>query len=199
MAISTFDDPTLPVDCEDAVLPAGLARADCYAPELNFGGIVEFYFASEPFPDGVSKVPTTTEIAAHLATTPGPAKMVGPIVAGLSYAPPTDQVVRVNGVDYPRPTDLVINVLIQDTREENVEFARTTQKGGRSGYFYGVDANGNWFGGRNGLLGGRATLVLRNNWSAGEDELQTITGTVKRRGYFDSVRGVSPVPALQSN
>lgn len=195
MAAIDFDDPTIPVDCADAVLPTGLERATCYVPELNFGSIREIYFASAPFADGVSPVPTVVEIAAQKTAS----KLIGPIVAQVSYTPPTDNVIRVDGQDYPRPTDLVANIVISNTTDAAVEFARTTQKGGLPGYLYGVDGNGNWFGGRNGMLGGQTILTLRNNIPTGDDDVQTITGTAKRRGYFDSIRGASPVAALQSN
>jgi hypothetical protein len=197
MAATNFDDPEIPVDCADAVLPTGLTREECYTPELNFGGIVEVYFASEPFADPTvpaNLVPTGVELAAAITAN----KVVGPVPLGLSYAPPTDATVRAYGKDIPIPTDLVLTALGQDTKQEWTDFARSTQKGGYSAYVYGVDANGNWFGGRNGMLGGRATVVLRNNLPTGETDLQTITGTIKRRGYFDSIRGVSPVPTLQT-
>jgi hypothetical protein len=183
------DDPTVPIGCTTADLPTGIAAEDCFIPELNYGYISDLYWASEPF----SATPTATSFAAALTA----GTMVGPLICELSTASTTDQVERINGTDYPKPTDLLLNVKISDTKQANYDLARSTQKGGQTGYFYGLDKNGYIYGGQNGLTGGRAHLLLRNNIPAGETDLHTITGTLKGRGLFDPVRSAAPVPYLR--
>lgn len=200
MAKINSDDPRTPVGCADPNPPTGLVLADCADPELNYGPIVNLYEFSEQFAED----PTAAAIAALLAnapTTPNAtvtgAWGIGPMIVQVSRTPPSDGTpIRFNGVDYPAPADLSYGVTIQNTSDDFWEYARSTQKGGRPGYFYGVDANNNWFGGRNGMCGGKSRLKLRGNLPTGEKDLQTITGTITGTGFFDDKRIPSPVPAV---
>lgn len=195
MAVNA-DDPTIPLNCEDAGLPAGVSAGECFVPELNYGPIRNLYYTRAPF----AAPPTALEITRRLAlfgTDPtDPEAMVGPIVAQVTLAPPQEQVDRINGLDYPKPTDLSFGLTIFNTSQAQYEFMRGTQKGGTQGYFYGVDSAPYWVGGQNGLTGGKSILSSRYNWPADETALQTITGTIKGRGFFDPKRIASPVPVV---
>ncbi|OGX80846.1 hypothetical protein BEN47_06200 [Hymenobacter lapidarius] len=190
------DDPTIALNCQDQTLPAGVSAADCYVPERNYGPIRNLYYTRAPF----AAPPTALEIARRLAlfgTAPtDPEAMVGPIVAQVSLTPATAQVDRINGVDYPKPTDLSFAVTIFDTNQAQYAFMRSTQKGGTQGYFYGVDGTPYWVGGQSGLTGEKAILSSRFNWPADETALQTITGTITGKGFFDPKRVPSPVPVV---
>ncbi len=197
--VSTVDDPTLPVVCTDPQPPTGLLLDECEAPVLNYGPIVNLYIFSEPF----AATPTAAAIATLLANGNGAvagtpvtgAWGVGPLLAQVSYTPPADGTpTRFNGYDIPAPADLVYNVVIQNTSDDFYEFARTTQRGGRPGYYYGVDKNGNWFGGQNGMCAGRGRLKLRGTLPTEENGLQTLNGTITGSGFFDDKRIPSPVP-----
>ncbi len=188
MPVNT-DDPTVPVGCEAATLPPGIAAEDCFQPELNYGYASDLYWSSQPFSAAV----TATNFAAALTA----GTMIGPIIGEYTSANPTDQVERINGIDFPKPTDLVFNVTIRDTSQANYDMARTTQTGRQQGYFFLLDKNGYIYGGQNGICGGRSTIVLRNVLPAGETDLHTITGTIKGRGFFDPVRSAAPVPYVR--
>ncbi|MGI4864143.1 MAG: hypothetical protein ACRYFZ_09500 [Janthinobacterium lividum] len=193
-ASPTADDPEYATSCADYELPAGVSAADCFVPELNYGPIRNIYYTRAPF----AAPPTALEIARRLAlftTDPtDPEAMVGPIVAQLTLAPATDQVDRINSIDFPKPTDLSFGLTIFDTNQAQYEFMRSSQRGGIPGYFYGVDSTPYWVGGQNGLTGGESRYNARYNWPADENALQTITGTIKGRGFFDPKRIPSPVP-----
>lgn len=201
MATLNPDDPTLPVGCgADAQPYEGLVLDVCEPPELNYGPIVNLYEFSQPF----AATPTAAAIATLLANQPAtPGAPVtgpwgrGPMIAQVSYTPPADGTPqRINGVDYPAPADLSYAVVIQNTSDDFYEFARTTQKGGRAGFYYGVDQNGNWFGGQNGMANGRGRLKLRGTLPTGEKDLQTLNGTITGSGFFDDKRIPSPVPVV---
>ncbi|KAA9333415.1 hypothetical protein F0P96_10625 [Hymenobacter busanensis] len=187
------DDPTIPVNCEDAVLPTGLAAADCYTPELNYGPIVNLYLTKTPF----AAPPTLVEVTRRLAlASTDDEQLVGPIVVQLSRAAATGNTIRVNGVDYDAATVSSYDVTMQDTSDANYDLARATQGGGIKRYVYGVDQNNNWFGGQNGITGGQSTIKLRVVLPTGETDLQTLTGTVSGLGKFDPKRIASPVAAV---
>lgn len=189
------DNPEVPIGCADAALPAGVGAADCFIPERNYGPIRNLYYTIAPF----AAVPTAAEIARRLAlftTDPtDPEAMVGPIIAQVTLAPATPAVDRINEIDYPKPTDLSFGVTIFNTNQEQYEFMRSTQGGAGVGRFYGVD-NNYWVGGQTGLTGGKSALVSRYNWPADETALQTITGTITGKGFFDPKRIPSPVPVV---
>jgi hypothetical protein len=187
------DDPTLGALCAPAPPPAGVGDADCVDPTLNYGPIVNLYIFGQPF----ATTPTAAQIATLLAADPTTDPWgAGPLICQISKTPATGTPTRYNGRDIPAPVDLSYAVTIQDTKDANYEFARTTQKGGRSGYYYGVDKNGNWFGGQNGMTGGQGRLTLNSNLPTDENGLQTLTGTITGKGFFDDKRIVSPVPVL---
>jgi hypothetical protein len=189
------DDPTIPASCEDATLPAGVAAGECFEPERNYGPIRNLYYTRAPF----AATPTAVEIARRLAlfgTDPAdPEAMVGPIIAQVSLAPAQDQSDRINGVNYPKPTDLSFAVTIFNTDQATYEFMRSGQKGGSQGHFYGID-NTYWVGGQTGLTSGKSSFTSRYNWPTDETALQTITGGITGRGFFDPKRLVSPVPVV---
>jgi len=191
------DDPTIPVACEDQTLPAGVAVADgCFQPELNYGPIRNLYYTRAPF----AAVPTAAEITRRLAlfdTDPtDPEAMVGPIVAQVSLAPATPASDRINNIDYVKPADISFDVSIFNTSQAQYEFMRTSQKGGKQGYFYGVDSTPYWIGGQTGLTGGISSFNARYNWPADETALQSITGTIAGKGFFDPKRIASPVAVV---
>lgn len=189
------DDPTTPTSCATATLPD--VSFDLCAPTLNFGFIRNLYVFKKPF----AATPTAITVAAALAayaTDPDDEDAAVLLVVEMSGGNDGGgNVERYNGQDIPRPGDLTYNVTIKDTSTKNWEFARTTQKGGYPGYFYGVDSNGNWFGGQNGIFG-HARLILRGQIPTDENGLQSITGTIKGRGFFDPKRIVSPVPLVEA-
>lgn len=190
------DDPTLPIGCADSALPAGVSATDCAIPERNYGPIRNFYYTRKPF----AAPPTAVEIARRLAlftTAPSdPEAMIGPLVAQVSLAPASPQVDRINQINYPKPTELSFAVTIFDTNQAQYDFMRTTQKGGTQGYFFGVDSAPYWIGGQTGLTGGKSILSSRYNWPTDETALQTITGTITGKGFFDPRRIPSPVPVV---
>lgn len=196
------DDPTALVTCGAAAQPPqGLVLEDCEAPVLNRGPIVNLYEFSEPFTAVNFTAAHIATLLANKPTTPGGTVTgpwgVGPLIAQVSYTPPTDGTpTRVNGVDYPAPADLSYAVVISNTSDEFYEFARTTQNGGRPGYYYGVDINGNWFGGYNGMANGRGRLKLRGTLPTEENALQTLNGTINGLGMYDDRRLPSPVPVV---
>jgi hypothetical protein len=193
--MANVDDPTIPVGCTEAAFPATMAADGCYTPEINVGPIVNLYYArpGQPF----AAAPTLVELNRRLELAgTDEEQMIGPIVAQVSRAAAQPTTIRVNGVDYDTTATTSYDIVFQDTKDAVYEFARTTQNGGRKGIFYGVDQNGNWYGGQNGLHDGPSTLKVRLVIPADETALQTLTGTLSGSGKFDAKRIPSPVPAV---
>jgi hypothetical protein len=191
MAINV-DDPTIAGLCEPTPPPVGVGDADCVEPTLNYGPIVNLIMTGQPF----AAIPTAAQLATLFAADPTTDPWAKRLIAQISKTPTTGTPTRYNGRDIPAPADQSYAVTISDTKDENYEFARTTQKGGRAGYYYGIDANNNWFGGLNGMTGGQARLLLNSNLPTDEKGLQTLTGTIAGKGFFDDRRFPSPIPAL---
>lgn len=190
--MANVDDPTIPVSCADAPIPVALQADDCFVAELNYGPIVNLYLAraGQPF----AAAPTLTEIERRLALPDtDDEQLIGPVVVQVSRTPPTDNAVRVNGVDYTQNTVSSFDFTVQHITDAIYEFFRTTQKGGRKVIAYGVDQNSKWWGGQNGLTGGASTIKGRINIPTDETGLQTITGTISGLGAFDPKRIPSPV------
>lgn len=186
------DDPTIAGLCEPTPPPVGVGDADCAEPVLNYGPIVNLIMTGQPF----TAIPTATQLATLFAADPKTDPWAKRMIAQISKTPGTPATTEYNGRKIPAPTDLTYTVAIQDTKDENYEFARTTQKGGRAGYYYGIDANGNWFGGLNGMTGGQARLLLNSTLPTGAADLQTLNGTITGRGFFDDRRFPSPIPPI---
>jgi hypothetical protein len=186
------DDPILTALCAPAAPPVGVGDKDCADPTLNYGPIVNLIITGQPF----QTFPTATQLATLFAADPATDPWAVLLIAQVSKSPATGTSNRYNGRDIPAPADLSYAVTIQDTKDANYEFARTTQKGGRAGYYYGIDANNNWFGGLNGMTGGQARLLLNSTLPTGEKDLQTLNGTITGKGFFDDKRQPSPIPAL---
>ena len=195
MATVNPDDPRIAVACTDVALPTGIAAGDCYVPELNYGPGTNLYYAKKPFDADPTALSFAAALAPPTSGTAGP-DMVGPIIGEYSTNAGQTASDRVNGVDIPKPGALEVAVKISDTRSELYEMARTSQKGGLSGYFYIVDRNGYIYGGRNGVFGGKARLFLHNILPGGEFDLHTITGKISGYGFFDMRRSASPVPVV---
>lgn len=184
------DDPTIPVDCATFALPTAVAATDCYKPTTNFGCGRNLYWSKTPF--------TATPTALLIAAKKTAGDLIGPVVGEFAYDGNAGATIRVDGRDIAQPGDLTWTVKISSTTPEAREMARQTQDGGSPGHFYIVDNNTvpNWFGGLNGVCDGQAHLLLRNKIPTGEQDLQTIEGTIKGRGKYDSKVLVSPVPCI---
>lgn len=189
------DDPILAGVCQPAPPPVGVGDASCVDPKFNYGPIVNLLIFSEQF----TTFPTAAQLAALLAvdTVATPNVPWGKLlIAKLTKAPVTPTSTRYNGRDIFAPADQSYAVTMLDTKDENCEFARTTQAGGRPGFYYGIDANNKWVGGLNGLCGGKGVLRLGINYPDGEKDPQSITGTLNGAAFFDDKRRDSPIPAL---
>lgn len=183
---TNVDDPTLPVGCEDATAPDVLF--DECTPELNSGYLREMLVTHAPF----VATPTAAVIATREALAATDPLAIRRFKVEASLGAPTDKSVRYDGVDYPIPGDNEIPVTIKETNQKNYEFARTTQKGYKA-YFYFIDMAGTyWYGGQNGIGEGNAVLKLSPVIGAGEDDLMTITGSVKYKGLFSPKRIPNP-------
>lgn len=191
MAVNA-DNPTVPTTCDDFALPADVSVVDCYTPALNFGPGINLFWGTEPF----SATPTANSIAA--AITAG--TLIGPIVGEYTRAAGGNDTIRVNSRTVSIPGEKSWTVKISDTALVFREMSRQTQNGGVSGHFYILDRNGQWFGGINGVCatndGGPAVLQLRQLIPAGEQEPQTIEGTITGFTKYDDKVIPSPVPAI---
>lgn len=192
------DNPTIPVNCADYVLPTDVGVEDCFNPVLLYGPGTELFLSLTPFPSPVAPATEAVTAASYAAKKQAatPEKLIGPIICQLSLAPAADQSDRINGFDYPKPTDLSLAVTIQDLSDANYEMARKSQQGGIKAHFWFQDRNGKFYGGQNGIFGGLALMNLRVNLPTDETALQTITGTIKARGFFDPKRQDSPIPLI---
>ncbi|GAB2865906.1 hypothetical protein [Hymenobacter ruber] len=183
------DDPTIPTTCEDFAFDPDLNPGDCYTPAVNVGPGLNAYAFDEPF----AAAPTATEIATRLTAGTG----IGPLIGTFSKAANTASTIRVDGRDVTIPSNQSWAVKITNTKPVYRELARQTQNGGISKHWYIVDANNQWFGGQNGICpradGGPASLVLSQVIPTGEQEPQTIEGTISAFGKFDAKVIVSPV------
>jgi len=187
------DNPAAIVACADYTLPAGLGVTDCFNPTLLYGPGTELFMSLSPF----AAVPALTEYTAKRAVVATDKLYITPpIVCQLSLSAGSEQSDRINGLDYPKPTDLSLAVTLQNLDDANYDLMRRTQRGGLRAYFWFQDRNNKFYGGQNGIFGGRAILALRLNLPTDESALQTITGTIKARGFFDPARMEAFIPLV---
>jgi hypothetical protein len=196
MASVNPDDPTVATTCDDFVNDPLLSPEDCYIPEVNVGPGLNLYGFDEPF----ATIPTAAEIATRLQPTTGAPTGIGPLIGTFSKAANTNSTIRVDGRDVPIPANQSWAVKITNTKPVYRELARQSQNGGIPKHWYVVDANNQWFGGQNGICpradGGRAILQLSQVIPTGEQEPQTIEGTISAFGKYDAKVLVSPVALI---
>lgn len=187
---ANVDNPEEIVACAEYTAPDGLAAENCYVQKNKFGPGRNLYWR----PDGTGFPATPT--AASIATAITDGKLIGPIVGEYTYAGTQANTVRNNSRDIVVPSDLAWNIKITDITPASRELARQSQNGGLTGKFYIVDMNSDWHGGQNGICEGSGLLQASLRIPAGENDLQSIEGTIKGRGQYDALVIESLIPVV---
>lgn len=182
-----FPTPTCSASC-DADLPQ-VNFSDC-APEVIFSEIQRIFVAkatAAPFTDWTQAAEWTTRLSQ--TTTTGndyirPLTVIGdkPAAAGVSKDISNGRKVVVG-------KDHTINFTIDDVSQENYEFMRALECGGKFRMWYET-AGGKMYGGNEGILVDIDANVVDNR---GREEIETINGVITWRAKFSPERTDSPI------
>lgn len=173
----------------DSLLPP--VNFDKCSPKVSLSEIVRIFLGkpnSAPFTDWKTATEWTTRLSQSAVE-----DMIRPLTV-IADKPAGSQ--RVKEISNSRKitlgVDNTVNIEIDDISDENYEFMRVTQCGGKYKMWYET-AGGHLYGGNEGI---DATVFLDNVLARGKDEIEKITGTATWSSKFSPERTVSPIAEL---
>ena len=179
-------NPLCPTDCTAAL---GVVHFSDCAPNINPSEIKRVFIAkgnSDPFDDWTTAAEWTT----RLNQTGTTANAIRPLtVIGDKPAPASITKDISNGRKYVVGKDHTLNFTIDDVSDENYEFMRATECGGKYRLWYETKG-GYLYGGNEGIL---ASLVMDDVLNRGTDEIETLNGVLTWRKKFSPERTKSPI------
>lgn len=179
-------NPLCPTDCTTAL---GEVLFDDCAPNINPSEIKRVLVAkgnASPFTDWTTATEWTTRIAMSGAT----ANAIRPLtVIGDKPAPSSVTKDISNNRKWVVGKDHTLNFTIDDVSDENYEFMRATECGGKYRLWYETHG-GYLYGGNEGI---KVTLVMDDALNRGIDEIETLNGVATWRSKFSPERTKSPI------
>ena len=178
---------TCPNDCETQ-LP--VVAFDQCAPKINLSEIRKIYVAKptvKAFTDWKLAPEWTTRISETNVASPD---SIRPLTVIADKPAPANVVKDIsNGRKIQVRKDHTLNITIDDVSDENYEFAIITECGGQVKFWYET-AGGYIYGGNEGIDG---TLILDDVLNRGNDEIETLTGTLTWSSKHSPERVISPI------
>lgn len=175
-------------DCSQSLPPTNFNQC---APTVNLSEIGRIFWAAEgsdPLTDYKSATEWNTRISQTAVDDPNVIRVL--TVIGDKPAP-TSTPVRISGDRQYTPfKEHTLNVSVDDTSDENYEFMRSTQCGGRGRLWYET-LGGKIYGGNSGVP--KARLNLDDVLAQGDGEIERFTGTATWRERTDPDRADSPI------
>ena len=169
-----MSNPLCPTDCDQAL---GTVLFDDCAPNINPSEIQRLFVSkgnAEPFTDWKQASEWTTRIAQtgtnadaiRELTVIGDKPVPSPITKDIS-----------GGRKYTVGKDHTLNFTVDDVSDENYEFMRSTECGGKYRLWYETKG-GYIYGGNDGI---KVTIVMDDVLNRGADEIETLNGVVTWR------------------
>lgn len=179
-------NPLCPTDCTTAL--GEVLFSDC-APNINSSEIKRVFLAkgnASPFSDWT----TATEWTTRLAESGTDANAIRPLtVIGDKPAPANVTKDISNGRKHVVGKDHTLNFTVDDVSDENYEFMRATECGGKYRLWYETKG-GYLYGGNEGI---KCTVVMDDILNRGVDEIETLGGVATWRNKFSPERAKSPI------
>ena len=160
-----MSNPLCPNDCDQAL---GTVLFDECAPNINPSEIQRVFISkgnAAPFNNWAQAQEWTDRIAAS-------------VTKDIS-----------NGRKYVVGKDHTLNFTIDDVSDENYEFMRSTECGGKYRLWYETKG-GYMYGGNEGI---KASIVMDDVLNRGVDEIETLNGVATWRNKFSPERTKSPI------
>lgn len=175
-------------DCTQSLPPTNFNQC---APNVNRSEIIRVFWAAEgsaPLTDWKSATEWNTRIS---QTKVDDIDVIRVLTVVGDKPAPTSTPIRISGDrEYTPYIEHTLNLVVDDTSDENYEFMRSTQCGGRGRLWYET-IGGKMYGGNSGNT--RSRLNLNNILAQGEAEIERITGTATWRDRTDPDRADSPI------
>lgn len=181
-----MSNPLCPTDCDQAL---GTVLFDECAPNINPSEIQRVFISrsnAQPFKDWKLAAEWTERIAASSVTVNAIREL---IVIGDKPAAASVTKDISNGRKYVVGKDHTLNFTIDDVSDENYEFMRSTECGGKCRLWYETKG-GYMYGGNEGI---KASIVMDDVLNRGVDEIETLNGVATWRSRFSPERTKSPI------
>ena len=179
-------NPLCPTDCSQAL--GEVLFIDC-APAINPSEIQRLFITkgnAAPFTDWKTAAEWTTRINASGTTADAIREL---IVIGDKPAPASVSKDISGGRKFVVGKDHTVNFTIDETTDENYEFMRATECGGKYRIWYETKG-GYLYGGNEGIP---ASIVIDAVLNRGADEIETLNGVATWRSKFSPERTKSPI------
>lgn len=181
-----MSNPLCPNDCDQAL---GTVLFDECAPNINPSEIQRVFISkanAAPFNNWAQAQEWTDRIAASGATANAIRELtvIGDKPAAASVTKDIS-----NGRKYVVGKDHTLNFTIDDVSDENYEFMRSTECGGKYRLWYETKG-GYMYGGNEGI---KVSIVMDDVLNRGVDEIETLNGVATWRNKFSPERVKSPI------
>ena len=179
-------NPLCPNDCDQ---PLAEVEFDDCAPEINLSEIKRVFISkgSAAAFNNWAQAQEWTERISQNGTEPNAIReltVIGDMPAGSGVSKDIS-----NGRKYVVGKDHTLNFTVDDVSDENYEFMRATECGGKYRLWYETKG-GYLYGGNEGIL---ASLVMDDVLNRGTDEIETLNGVLTWRKKFSPERTKSPI------
>lgn len=181
---------TCPTDCT-ALLP--VVEFDQCAPKINLSEITKIY-VGKPSVSAFTDWKLATEWTTRISETDvANADAIRPLTVIADKPAPANVIKDIsNGRKIAVRKDHTINITIDDVSDKNYEFMRSTECGGQVKFWYETKG-GYLYGGNEGIDG---TIVLDDVLNRGNDEIETLAGTLTWSSKFSPERTLSPIASV---
>ena len=181
-----MSNPLCPNDCDQAL---GTVLFDECAPNINPSEIQRVFISksnAQPFTDWKLAAEWTERIAQSGVTANAIRELtvIGDKPAAASVTKDIS-----NGRKYVVGKDHTLNFTIDDVSEENYEFMRSTECGGKYRLWYETKGCYMYVGNE----GIKVSIVMDDVLNRGVDEIETLNGVVTWRNKFSPERTKSPI------
>lgn len=179
-------NPLCPTDCSTALNQ--VVFDDC-APNINASEIKRVFVAkgnSSPFENWTTATEWTTRMA-QSGTTANAIRTL--TVIGDKPAPSSVSKDISNRRKFVVGKDHTMNFTVDDVSDENYEFMRSTECGGKYRIWYETHG-GYLYGGNEGV---KCSIVMDDVLNRGLDEIETLNGVATWRAKFSPERTKSPI------
>ena len=179
-------NPICPTDCESAL---GAVSFDDCAPNIVASEIKRIFISksnSAAFEDWKTAAEWTTRMAQSGVTADAIRTLT---VIGDKPAPSSVTKDISNNRKWVVGKDHTVNFTVDDVSQENYEFMRSTECGGKYRMWYETHG-GYLYGGNEGI---KCSIVVDLVGNRGVDEIETLNGVATWRAKFSPERALSPI------
>ena len=181
-----MSNPLCPTDCDQAL---GTVLFDDCAPNINPSEIQRLFVSkgnaaafnnwtqAQEWTDRIAQSGSTANAIREL-TVIGDKPAPSPVTKDIS-----------GGRKYTVGKDHTLNFTVDDVSDENYEFMRSTECGGKYRLWYETKG-GYLYGGKEGI---KVSIVMDDVLNRGADEIETLNGVVTWRNKFSPERVKSPI------